>query len=241
MAEIAYTYLKKDGSESKPVGLTALRLVAAARLVVGGGPFSGTFNGKDWFTGKSRLTALNKLPRACTGAEIGDVMRIRNGKGNIILVVRAVLLKPQVDPRRATMVKWARWMISHEGSIHYSQARPIPQYAPGHLPETLDCSGSTITLCRWAGIPDPSGGSYADGSTDTLLANARKIERRELQIGDMCLWAIGADGKHVAVVIELGDDPLLESHGQEAGPMAIRLSAEDRYHASETVHYLSIT
>jgi hypothetical protein len=237
--------LKRDGSWSEPVGITHVRIAAATRIAVGKGPFSCTKNGEIAFANKSRLTALNRLVKELDGGKVGNVYRVRNGKGVIIFSVREVAVKPAIDPIRVAMVKWCRWGIPNQGAIHYSQARPISQYNPGRLPMTLDCSGSTITFARWAGAPDPSGNGFnGSGSTDTLLAHAKatgkEIERRELKFGDMALWAIGTDGKHVAVVIETGDDPLLASHGQEAGPIAIRLSAEDRYHSSETVHYLSL-
>jgi hypothetical protein len=36
-------------------------------------------------------------------------------------------------------------------------------------------------------------------------------------------------GHHVALVLEAGSDPLLCSHGQEKGPLAINFSVESRY------------
>jgi hypothetical protein len=234
-----FVYLKRDGTWSNHVSRAKDVAVAAGRLVIGRGPFSMTRDGHTIFQGKTRRRSLRQLGRYLDDSKIGEVFRIRNGQGSIIFSTRAVAAKPAVDPRRLDMVRWARWGIGHQGSIHYSQARPIPQYNKGHLPMTLDCSGSTVTYARWSNIPSPTG-SYSGGSTDTILAHCKKIERRELQVGDLCLWAYGSDGKHVAVVIETGPDPLLASHGMEAGPLAIRLSAEDRYHSSETLHYLSI-
>jgi hypothetical protein len=242
MADKQYEWLKRNHTFSKPVGLTKMRAAAALRLIVKRGPFGGTRNGVMIWHNKSRLVSLRKLARKADEGRIGDVYRVRRGDGATVFTTRAVRAAPRVDPRRLDMVKYARWMISHEGAMHYSQARPIPRYSYGHLPMSLDCSGSTITLARWAGLPDPSGSGFnGSGNTDTILAHARSINRSELQVGDMVLWAYGSNGQHIAVVIETGDDPLLESHGMEAGPLAIRLSAEDRYHSSATLHYLSIT
>jgi hypothetical protein len=42
------------------------------------------------------------------------------------------------------------------------------------------------------------------------------------------VWG-GYPGRHVAIVLELGEDPLLCSHGHERGPIAIRFSAESLY------------
>ena len=43
------------------------------------------------------------------------------------------------------------------------------------------------------------------------------------------LWADSARTRHVALVLEMGSDPLLVSHGSEPGPLKIRFIAEHRY------------
>jgi cell wall-associated NlpC family hydrolase len=70
----------------------------------------------------------------------------------------------------------------------------------------------------------------------------RPIKKAEALPGDAVLYHYGADGKHVAMFLEPGTqlDPLLFSHGIEAGPIAVRLSTENRYHAGETVSFLRL-
>jgi cell wall-associated NlpC family hydrolase len=56
----------------------------------------------------------------------------------------------------------------------------------------------------------------------------RRIPKRAAQPGDLVVWG-AAPGHHVALVLEPGDDPLVASHGQEKGPVAIRVSIESQY------------
>jgi hypothetical protein len=52
-----------------------------------------------------------------------------------------------------------------------------------------------------------------------------------VQPGDLVVWG-AYPGHHVALVLEVGPDPLLCSHGQEKGPIAIAFSAESKYQPS---------
>jgi hypothetical protein len=105
---------------------------------------------------------------------------------------------------RQKIVTAARWGIAHEPQIHYGEIRPVPLGRT--LPLTTDCSGF-VTLCYFlAGALDPNGLDYSgEGWTGTLLGHLDEIEQ--------------------------GDDPLLCSHGQERGPLAVRFSDEDRWQA----------
>jgi cell wall-associated NlpC family hydrolase len=180
--------------------------------------------------------------RALTLADVVDRYRDKAGALEVDEELRFIVRKVPAPPTdREQMVAQARALIADEPLIHYSMARPIPQYDRNERPMTLDCSGSYISLCRWAGVPSPTG-SYTSGSTDTLLARMRPIKKAEALPGDAVLYHYGADGKHVAMFLEPGTeaDPLLFSHGLEAGPIAVRLSVENRYHAGETVTFLRL-
>ena len=48
------------------------------------------------------------------------------------------------------------------------------------------------------------------------------------RLGDLVVWG-GYPGRHVAILLEAGEDPLLCSHGHEGGPVAIRFSDECRF------------
>jgi cell wall-associated NlpC family hydrolase len=129
-----------------------------------------------------------------------------------------------VTPLRPKIVAAARWGIANEPRIHYGQVRPIP--FGRRLPLTTDCSGF-VTVCYYlAGAPDPNGLGYSgQGWTGTLLDHlpVAGVLRR----GDIVVWG-AYPGRHCALVLEPGDDPLLCSHGQERGPVAVRYSDECR-------------
>lgn len=125
---------------------------------------------------------------------------------------------------RAHAAVWCRFFAAHESTIHYSQDRPTPLYHPGDTTMTLDCSGACETIARWSGLPDPSGLGWGNGNTDSMLRVLRKIEKRNLKVADYALWHNGPNGLHVATVVEAGRDPLIMSHGTEAGPILVRLS-----------------
>ena len=125
---------------------------------------------------------------------------------------------------RQRIVAAARWGIANEPRIHYGEARPFPLARP--LPLTTDCSGF-VTLCYFlAGAPDPTGLGYSGaGWTGTMLRHLAPAPR--LRAGDIVVWG-AYPGRHCALVLEPGDDPLMCSHGQEHGPLPIRYSAECR-------------
>jgi cell wall-associated NlpC family hydrolase len=125
---------------------------------------------------------------------------------------------------RQKIVAAARWGIANEPRIHYGEIRPIP--LGRRLPLTTDCSGF-VTVCYYlAGAPDPNGRGYdGSGYTGTLLGWLRAIAPLDAKLGDLVVWGT-YPGRHVALVLEPGGDPLLCSHGQERGPFAIRYSDE---------------
>jgi peptidoglycan hydrolase-like protein with peptidoglycan-binding domain len=128
---------------------------------------------------------------------------------------------------RAAIVEHGRWGIAHEPQIHYQQSRPIDGLGhPRKLPLNTDCSGFVTDCYNWAGAPDPNGRKYnGEGFTGTLLATGRRITKSQARPGDLVVYGPGT-GHHVCMVLEAGEDPLLVSHGQEKGPLAIRHSAE---------------
>jgi len=107
---------------------------------------------------------------------------------------------------RSKIVELARWGIQNELSIHYQQ--------------------------RWAGSKvDPNGGNFTGAYTGTMLQHCRHIPKSAVQPGDLVVWG-AYPGHHVALVLQAGSDPLLCSHGQEKGPIAISFSAESKYQPS---------
>ncbi|HET7571066.1 MAG TPA: hypothetical protein VFJ77_00180 [Gaiellaceae bacterium] len=138
--------------------------------------------------------------------------------------------RAQSSALRRRIVANARWGIRNEPRIHYRELRPIDGlHERRKLPLETDCSGF-VTLCyAWAGAPDPNGLDYdGAGWTGTLLEHMRPLALADAQPGDLVVWG-DPPGHHVALVLEPGDDPLLCSHGQERGPLAIRFSVESAY------------
>jgi cell wall-associated NlpC family hydrolase len=141
--------------------------------------------------------------------------------------------QPTIDQSgslREAIVAHARWGIANEAAIHYQQLRPMDGLAqPRKLPLQTDCSGF-VTLCyKWAGAPDPNGcGFNGQGYTGTMLQRCTHISKSAAKVGDLVVWG-PPPGRHVAMMIEAGPDPLLVSHGQEKGPCAVRFSAACQY------------
>jgi hypothetical protein len=130
---------------------------------------------------------------------------------------------------RSAIVAVARWGIAHAGAIHYEELRPIDGlHRVRQLPLRTDCSGF-VTLCyAWAGAPDPNGlGFSGQGYTGTLLQHLQPVPLDGVQPGDVVVWG-PPPGIHAALVLEPGADPLLCSHGREAGPLELAFSAETR-------------
>lgn len=107
-----------------------------------------------------------------------------------------------------------------------------------------DCSEIVTEICRWAGLKDPNNlGWRWPGYTGTLLASPlmrHYTDPAKANVGAIVIFG-GGTGEHAAMVHTPGKDPVLFSHGQERGPILIRLSDEKRYHADQPVTLLAIS
>lgn len=154
------------------------------------------------------------------------------------------------QPQRQHLERLMRYLISKEPQIHYAEIRPMRTI---HMNEnvmrfkldqdgaiTMDCSEAVTCLCKWAGLHDPNGLSYdGAGFTGTLLQHLPHYSKPSLaMVGALVVFGPGS-GEHVCMVLERGQNPLLFSHGMERGPLAIRLSAERKWH-NLPVTFLSI-
>lgn len=137
---------------------------------------------------------------------------------------------------RAAVVGNARWGGAHEPQIHYTETAGRDDWlnrTPRALPMSTDCSGFVTACYKWAGAPDPNGLGYHQlGYTGTLLSHSSKhgkiiLNPSKARPGDLIVIGPGT-GDHVVVVIEQGADPLVVSHGKEAGPVVQRLSVDNR-------------
>lgn len=151
-----------------------------------------------------------------------------------------------------------RLLVSHEPQIHYPPhdvrgALDLRTFAlHEQAMETLlrhggqlqaDCSEMVTELCRWAGLADPNGLHYArPGFTGTMLAHLpHYTDPAKAAVGALVVFGPGT-GDHVCMVLEPDHskrDPLLFSHGQERGPLKVRLRSEAAAHR-HPVTFLSI-
>lgn len=153
--------------------------------------------------------------------------------------------------QRVMLGKRMDLLVRNAPKIHYKERRPMATRGIHNVVEllialsrpeglTMDCSETVTLLCKLAGLRDPNGQNYnGTGFTGTLLANLPHYTNpRTAQVGALVVFGPGR-GEHVAMVREPGIDPILFSHGQEAGPLWVRLSIEKAAHDAP-VTFLSI-
>lgn len=152
--------------------------------------------------------------------------------------------------QRAHMLTLMDYLLTHERQIHYRQARPM---STAHLTEAhlrmilgtgdsiaMDCSEAVTLVCRCAGLHDPNG-MHFDGYGNSGSMHAQLPHYAEplaARVGALVTFG-PAGSDHVAMVHTRGADPLLWSHGAEAGPRVVRYSAERDVHRSPAT-FLSV-
>lgn len=142
------------------------------------------------------------------------------------------------DDVRSRIVSYANWGVTNEPSIHYAQIRPYPSSTRG-LPMHTDCSGFATLAYKDAGGPDPNGRGFDGfGFTGTILTACRHIPKASAKPGDLIVYG-AYPGTHVVILVQPGTvaDPLVVSHGQEAGPIRVTHSVEMRAHAGQAVTF----
>jgi Putative peptidoglycan binding domain len=149
---------------------------------------------------------------------------------------------------RTRIVALCRSGIAHEPAVHYTQSsrrgtwlRAARAGAKGlTFPAFEDCSSAITGIYRLANAPDPSGAGYdGPGTTGTFLAHCTPIGRVRAKPGDIVVFGPGT-GEHAAIVMVAGADPLLFSHGQERGPLAVHFAAEHAAHGNGKVRWLRV-
>jgi hypothetical protein len=158
---------------------------------------------------------------------------------------------------RQAIVGHALWGVANEGQIHYAETRPIPNVPVRHLPITTDCSGFATIIAKWAGAPDPNGHHFElvheeggvgfAGFTGDMLNHLMHVPREDTQPGDLVVFVgvapLQDHPEHVVILTESGRehaDPLVVSHGREAGPEKCPLSAVKGAHAVQPIRYLRL-
>lgn len=213
---------------SKTETLPKFMDAAGDAVNTGGGPYSLIVEDQPEpvIKDKDRATVLSALRKSVQGRKPGTVHRVRNRRG-VRFTGKPIVV---AENQRKDAVRWARWMVNAKARIHYSQVRPYHLYSKGYAGQmTLDCSASLANLYKWAGANDPYGNGYNGTGNSYELHNSASIPRASALPGDSISW-----NGHVVMLLEDGGraDPLLFSHGSEAGPYAYRLSTAVRVHGT---------
>lgn len=219
---------KNPAGWSNAESYSAFYATAAKRVLPGRGPFSLIVDGEKEpvVDKKSRIRVLRALGHNVKTRRYGTEHRIRN-KDKVVFVGKPVNIASSV---RKDILRWGRWMVSNRSRIHYSQNRPYTRYRAGTSGSiTLDCSAAYANLCMWSRAQDPFGNGYNGSGNSYELHATASIPKAQALPGDGVSW-----NGHVAMLLEPGSrsDPLLFSHGSEAGPYAYRLSSAVRIHGS---------
>lgn len=156
------------------------------------------------------------------------------------------------DLQRAHMAGLMQWLVKNEPLVDYAQRRPmvtkgwreqqIVTMFANRQHFSMDCSESVTLICRLAGLADPNGANYnGTGYTGTMLKYLPHYkDPRRAKTGALVVYGPGT-GEHVCMVYsDRSSDPIVFSHGQNAGPIFIRHSVERKYHKAP-VTFLDIS
>lgn len=154
--------------------------------------------------------------------------------------------------QRAKMHQVMDLLVAHEPAVHYREDRPMHTRTISTYHElavelakgiSMDCSESVTLICRLGGLKDPNGlGFNGTGNTQVMYDHLpHYVKPQGAAVGALVFFGIPGQlpTQHVCMVYKPGGDPLLFSHGQERGPVLIRLSDESKYHEGHPV-FLSI-
>jgi hypothetical protein len=149
---------------------------------------------------------------------------------------------------RDKIVQWANYGIEHSAAIFYDDNFNLPPSTTlTSVVQTgspkLDCVTFTCLVYKAAGAPDPTGGGFggldAIENTDHLLSHCDHITLTQAKVGDIVvfgpLWSgPGGFGHHAAILLEDGNggNPYCASHGEDAGPVRVRLQDEIAHQTS---------
>jgi hypothetical protein len=151
------------------------------------------------------------------------------------------------DTERDRVVAEAEWLRSHGNQIGYDQNRPFHLYGRTEIQGRFDVGEGISGDCFWyvcqcfylAGLKDPGGNSFNGlGNTETVLQTLRSQYTDPAAALPGALVVFGADlplgDQHVCLVVEAGEDPILDSHGAP-NVKRLTLSEEQSAHRGSTV------
>lgn len=232
---VPYTRRIKQGTVGKDA-LAVKRALSAAGFMQWGG-FTKTF-------GPFAVKALKNFQRA-NGLVADGVYDLADHKKLAIyfdpygaFLMGQAATNP-IDEKRRAIVATAMFGYSHRSTMHYTQTAlrmwgVRNKVKPPKVPPYEDCS-SFSTWCYWvAGAPDPNGPVYnynGYGYTGTMVEHGRKIEPRDLKLGDLVFYGRRAVPSHVAVYVGSGR---VVSHGSEVGPLLLARTYRSDHHSCRT-------
>ncbi|MCU1493394.1 MAG: hypothetical protein JWO62_1158 [Acidimicrobiaceae bacterium] len=126
---------------------------------------------------------------------------------------------------RAAVVAAADWCVPNKGLFDYLESRPFPLFRPSLARRIAnDCSATSVLCCWLAKAPEPFPGAYTGtGNTESFLTLPHVPAPAA---GDFVVYGEGLSlsVQHMAVVVEVGPDPLTMSHGGQSEPAFVRVS-----------------
>jgi hypothetical protein len=163
-----------------------------------------------------------------------------NGQGKT-----PVKKRPVVVPGKTLRERMAKLMdatVMNEPNWHYHAVRPLsyPTLTQAeHAAVASDCSFGCAILALLAGAGKPFGRTF-QGNSSTMFALLDHINQADVQIGDYAVFGHTNGEMHAVCIRQPGGDPLCWSHGQEKGPMFVKMSVEMAAHPGATVTYLRL-
>lgn len=156
--------------------------------------------------------------------------------------------------KRNSLVANAYLLKAHASQVHYIAQRPMHNERD-HMVNVLkrfrhgigiwmDCSESVSFLYYTSGCKDPNGMNFDGwGNSHTMWQhlNHRYTDPNRAHAG--ALGVYGPEGNEHVIMIVKHDahDPLVFSHGQEAGPFIIPLSEESAGHRGQPFTFLDVS
>lgn len=154
---------------------------------------------------------------------------------------------------RNEMVSYADYLIANSGLIDYAEVRPMTMWSEAEVKSifarggriTMDCSWAVTEICYACGLNPPSGPTYGYngyGNTQTLLDYLSHIDLSVAHEGTIIIFGGPMDVQHAVMVLEPnGDNPVIFSHGDEAGPVRTTLQSEAYGHPGQPIIPLAIS
>ena len=147
------------------------------------------------------------------------------------------LTADQEQSARLGAVFAARLTLAHKSQTHYTEGPQRWQGIAekrdphrGQFPVYSDCS-AFATWCLWAGLrymgtgDVVNGENWTGGYTGTMLEHGTIVEAADAWRGDCVIYGTpGSTGAHTAICVTPGPNPLVISHGSEAGPFLLKYS-----------------